>query len=399
MKSKPVRVLIVDDSALVRQALSRMLASDPELQVVGTAADAHIAQRKISELKPDVLTLDVEMPGMDGVTFLKLLMRQQPMPVVIISSITQGGSALALEALQAGAVDVLAKPNGSFSVIEDALELAQRIKGAARATVHPARSSMSFTTSMQRTTVNLTAARAVPVQPKPPMASSPTTMLRAAPAASRSLVLIGSSTGGVEALHVILTALPPDLPGILIVQHIPAVFSRTMAERFNQRCKLQVREAADGDIITPGLALIAPGGFHMMVERHFMQYKVRLNDGPPIHHQRPAVDVLFSSAVRAGLAPRSLALLLTGMGADGADGMVQLRQAGAVTCAQDEQSCVVFGMPQEAIRRGGAQHVVPLDQMAKRIVRFAAERAVADSTCQRPAAPSLANLVRQKRTE
>lgn len=357
--SAKIRVLIVDDSALVRRALTENLSRCPEIEVVGTAVDPYVARDKILLLNPDVLTLDIEMPRMDGLTFLRRLMQHRPMPVVILSSLTGAGSAKALEALQAGAVEVLQKPTGAQSAMEDHTRLVEVIKAAARARVRvPA---------------------AEPPPRRPPTAAPPPIFRVPAPGARgyepRKIILMGASTGGTEALRTILTRLSPDLPGICIVQHIPAYFSRAFAQRLNELCDLEVREARNGDIVLPGLALIAPGGFHIVLDWRGHGYGVRLNEGPQIHYQRPAVDVLFGSAAKAGAAPHALAILLTGMGTDGAASMLELHNAGARTVAQDEASSVVFGMPREAIRLGAAQTILPLDLIAPHIERFANEAA------------------------
>ena len=359
--SAKIRVLIVDDSALVRRALTENLSRCTDIEVVGTAVDPYVARDKILLLNPDVLTLDIEMPRMDGLTFLKRLMQYRPMPVVILSSLTGAGSAKALEALQAGAVDVLEKASGALSALQDHTRLVEVIKAAARARL------------------------------RPPPAESPTSRPPAAAAQARTsvvrasrgrrydphkIILMGASTGGTEALRAILTRLSADLPGICIVQHIPAFFSLAFAQRLNELCNLEVREAKNGDLVQPGLALVAPGGFHIVLDWRGHGYGVRLNEGPPIHYQRPAVDVMFGSAVKAGAAPHALSLLLTGMGSDGASSLLELRNAGARTICQDEASCVVFGMPREAIRMGAAQIVLPLDQIAPHVERFASEVAI-----------------------
>lgn len=353
----PVRVLIVDDSALVRKALTDGLSADPDIEVVGTAIDPYVARDKILQLKPDVLTLDIEMPRMDGLTFLKVLMRHHPMPVIVMSSLTTIGSHHALEALNAGAVDVIAKPGRSDAVGDATSKLAERIKAAARTRIR--------TTS--RPPPSRAARAAAPAEAGPPT-STRTEGRRYPP---RSLILIGASTGGTEAIRTILTQLPADLPGILIVQHIPAQFSLAFASRLNQLCQLEVREAREGDVVKPGLALVAPGGYHLIARWNGSHYVAGLNQGPMLHHQRPAVDALFDSAARAGASPHAFAALLTGMGADGASGMLTLHRAGAHTVAQNEESCVVFGMPREAIQIGAVNEILPLDRIALAINRFA----------------------------
>lgn len=361
----PVRVLIVDDSALVRRALTDGLSADPGIEVVGTAIDPYVARDKILQLHPDVLTLDIEMPRMDGLTFLKVLMKHYPMPVIVMSSLTTAGSAIALEALQAGAVDVVAKPGSAYAAAEEIGKLAEKIKAVARARVRAAPASSPAAAATATAAAVGAPVSVVSVTKPPPLVRGGRRY------AARALILIGASTGGTEAIKTVLTSLPPDLPGILIVQHIPAQFSLAFANRLNELCRLEVREAKNGDVVAPGLALVAPGGFHIIPRWVGSHYVLTTNTGPPVHHQRPAVDVLFDSAARAGAGPYALAVLLTGMGADGAAGMLTLRQAGATTFAQNEESCVVFGMPKEAIQLGAAQRVLPLEHIASGIDRFA----------------------------
>ncbi len=355
---RKIRVLIVDDSAVVRRYASEALAGDPEIEVVGTAEDPYVARDRLRELKPDVLTLDLEMPRMDGLTFLRLLMQSHPMPVIVMSSLSQRGSDFALEALRLGAVDFLGKP-GSYNSFGDlGPQLVAKVKAAALARVRACPPDD----------------RGVPASGSPP----PDRPFSAAPVHRnpRSVILLGSSTGGTEALRDILTRLPGNLPGIAIVQHIPATFSKAFADRLNTLCALEVREATDGDRIAPGLALIAPGGFHMMLHWSVDHYRVRVTGGPPVWHQRPAVDLLFKSAVDTGAAPHAVAGLLTGMGKDGAEGLLRLREKGAATFAQDEASCVVYGMPKAAWDCGAAQHQIPLDRIASHLIgRFEAARA------------------------
>jgi len=338
---KRTRVLVVDDSAVVRRMIADTLAADPEIEVVGTAADPYIAREKILELNPDVLTLDIEMPRMDGLTFLKILNQHRPMPVIIISSLTQAGSEIALKALEAGAVDVLAKPTSAFNLGELRDQLAYRVKGAARARLAHNRPT---------TAAHNIAAPAVTTHFSP-----------------RQLIVIGASTGGTEALKNVLTRLPDGLPGICIVQHIPPVFSKAFADRLNECCALEVREAQHGDDVRPGLALVAPGDYHMAVRWTGAGYKVILERGPMQHHVRPAVDVLFDSAVCAGKS--ALAILLTGMGVDGATGMQKMKAAGAATIAQNEETCIVYGMPRAAVELGVVDRVLPLDLIPHGILR------------------------------
>ncbi len=339
--SKRIRVLIVDDSAIVRRILSEAVASDPELEVVGTAPDAFVARDKIVSLKPDVLTLDIEMPRMDGLTFLKRLMHFHPLPVIVISSLGQSSCRVAIEALSNGAVEVLPKPGGPYSVADLRTGLTRKIRAAANA----------------RTFRN-TAKPAPPTPPRPLAAG-----VRKTSWPARSLIAIGASTGGTEAIQQVLTQLPADVPGMVITQHIPAGFSRAFANRLNEICPMAVREAADGDRVEPGLALIAPGNFHMTVESAGQGYRVAVRDGTPVCYQRPSVDVLFESVATAA-GTNAVAAILTGMGADGAQGMLRMRRAGARTLAQDETTCVVYGMPREAVRLGAAERSLPLDKIA-----------------------------------
>lgn len=338
-----IKVLIVDDSAIVRKILGDAIAAEPDLEVVGTAPDPFIARDKIVTLKPDVLTLDIEMPRMDGLTFLKKLMHHHPMPVIVISSLGQASCHATLDALRLGAVEVLAKPGGPYSVGELRMSLASKIRAAAAARVRS------------------------PAELAPPARAE-----TADPVAGRmyrpgTIIAIGASTGGTEAIQVVLEHLPANIPPIVITQHIPPVFSRAFAERLNQICPMEVKEAADGDMANPGRALIAPGNFHMLLRKSAEGYRVQVKDGPPVCYQRPSVDVMFSS-VADSVGGHAIGVLLTGMGSDGAQGMLKMRNAGARTLAQDEASSVVFGMPREAIKVGAAERVVSLSRMASAIV-------------------------------
>lgn len=377
---KTVRTLIVDDSALVRKLLSESLTKDPEIEVVGTAVDPYVARDKILKLNPDVVTLDIEMPRMDGITFLRRVMKYRPMPVIILSSLTTTGSTKAMEALQAGAVDVLAKPT-SWSYEEDHA-LAEKIKAAARANLRLIQNTVEENQEPERakpvdeapsTTAPIARTAFIP-RPSPLYANvAPKVPVSQKMANPRQIVLLGASTGGTEAIKAVLTKLPAAIPPICIVQHIPAYFSAAFANRLNSLCPFEVREAKAGDIPRPGLVLVAPGGYHMVLKWQVTHYNVELTTGPMVHHQRPAVDVMFDSAVKAGAGQNTLVILLTGMGADGAEGMLNLRKAGAFTIAQNEETCVVFGMPREAIRMGAAQHVLGLDKIAPCIQRFATQ--------------------------
>ncbi len=360
---RKIRVLIVDDSAVVRKLASDALAGDPDIEVVGTAVDPYMARDKLRELSPDVLTLDLEMPRMDGLTFLRLLMERRPMPVIVMSSLTQRGSEYALEALRLGAVDVLGKPSGSYSFGNLGPQLIAKVKTAAAARVRALAPSPAPAPAAGASAAGATPrAFASPfraVAPKAPI--DPARLRQLDP---RSVILLGASTGGTEALRDVLTHLPADLPGIAIVQHIPAMFSKAFADRLNTLCALEVREAVDGDRLAPGTALIAPGNFHLMLQWAADHYRVRVVDGPPVWHQRPAVDLLFKSAADCGAAPHAIAGILTGMGKDGAEGLKRLRDKGATTFAQDEASCVVYGMPKAAWEAGAAQIQIPLERIA-----------------------------------
>jgi two-component system, chemotaxis family, protein-glutamate methylesterase/glutaminase len=338
--SRKIRVLIVDDSAIVRKLLGEALAAEPDIEVIGTAPDPYIARDKILALAPDVLTLDIEMPRMDGLTFLRKLMVFQPMPVIVISSLAQASCQAGMDALHAGAVEVMAKPGGPYSVAELRATLATKIRAAA---------------------VSRIRSIAVP-QPTPAEPRDQTD--------PRALIAIGASTGGTQAIEVVLSGLSADTPGIVITQHIPAGFSRAFAERLNRVCPMRVVEASDGDRIQPGLALIAPGNFHMIVRECAGTYRVVVKDGPLVCYQRPSVDVLFSSVAEAA-GPHAVGSLLTGMGSDGAQGLKKMHSAGAHTIAQDESSCVVFGMPMQAIRLGAADEILPLDSIARGIANAA----------------------------
>lgn len=337
-----IRVLVVDDSAIVRKILTEALSGQPDLEVVGTAPDPYIARDKILALEPDVLTLDIEMPRMDGLTFLKKLMHFRPMPVIIISSLAQASCQTAMQALSLGAVEVLAKPGGPYSVGELRLELASKIRAAAASRVRP----------------TVPVDRAAPAAP-PRLAASQWT--------PSTVIAIGASTGGTEAIAGILPRLPQGVPGIVITQHIPAGFSRAFATRLNQMCAFEVKEAEEGDAVHPGRALIAPGDFHMLLRKSADGYRVAVKTGPRVCYQRPSVDVMFSSVAESAGA-HAVGVLLTGMGSDGAQGLLKMRQTGARTIAQDEASCVVFGMPREAIRAGAAGRVVALPGIPQAIL-------------------------------
>lgn len=339
--ARKIKVLIVDDSAIVRKLLSEALSAEPDIEVAGTAPDPYIARDKILSLEPDVLTLDIEMPRMDGLTFLKKVMRHRPMPVIVISSLGRASCDAAIDALREGAVEVMAKPGGPYSVGELRLTLANKIRAAARARVLPR----------------------VPAEKAPP----PVDREPIGTAGASRVIAIGASTGGTEAIESILTRLPEDAPGIVIAQHIPAGFSRAFAQRLNEICRMEVKEAQDGDHVGPGRALVAPGDFHMLLRRSGNGYRVEVKTGPLVCYQRPSVDVLFHS-VAGSASAHAVGVLLTGMGTDGAKGMLKMKEAGASTIAQDESSCVVFGMPREAIRLGAVDRIVPLLRVPSAIV-------------------------------
>ena len=340
-----IKVLIVDDSAIVRKILREELDKEPDIEVIGTAPDPFVARDKIVLQKPDVITLDIEMPRMDGLTFLKKIMQYHPVPVIIVSSLTPQGSQMALEAMENGAIEVLAKPGSSFSVGDMSTQLKEKIRVAAKA--------------------NLQQVRRTPVSPSPITAN----VSQALRETTQKVIAIGASTGGTEALKEVLVKMPVNIPGILVVQHMPAEFTRAFAERLNKICSIEVREAQDGDSVLNGQALIAPGNFHMFLKRSGAKYFVNIKDGPRVHHQRPAVDVLFQSVAQfAG--SNAIGVILTGMGADGAQGILRMKELGAKTIAQDEASCVVFGMPKEAIKLGAIDRVIPLDRIPQEVIRL-----------------------------
>ncbi len=340
MSASPIKVLVVDDSAIVRKIFTKELSRDPDIEIVGTAPDPYIARDKIVRFQPDVLTLDIEMPRMDGITFLRKLMHYHPLPVIVVSSLTEEGSELALEALDLGAVEVMSKPGASYTVGDMSVQLLQKIKAAARVDI-----------TRQQQQKRITPARARPL--------SRTT---------NKIVAIGASTGGTEALRVLLQSFPADGPGTLIVQHMPENFTNAFAKRLDGICPPQIKEAEDGEPVVPGKVLIAPGNYHLQLRRSGALYQAKVSSGPLVGRHRPSVEVLFNSVARyAG--KDSVAVMLTGMGSDGADAMLNVRNAGATTIAQDEDSSVVFGMPREAIARGAIDFIEPLDHITQRILQ------------------------------
>ena len=339
-----IRVLIVDDSAVVRKVFSEELSGQPDMEVVGTAPDPYVARDKIVQLKPDVVTLDIEMPRMDGLTFLRKLMKHYPLPVIIVSSLTKKGGVLALEAMESGAVDVICKPGEAYSVGEMGVQLADKIRAAAAVRIEDLRRRL------------LKPERQAALISRKSLAES-----------THKVIAIGSSTGGTEALKQVLINLPVTTPGIMIVQLMPQHFTASFAQRLDSLCKISVKEAEDGDAVLPGRALVAPGNYHMVMRRSGARYYVNVKTGPLVCHQRPAVEVLFNSVAAYGGA-NAIGVILTGMGKDGARGMLKMHEAGARTIAQDEASCVVFGMPREAIAAGGVDMVVPLDQIGQTLL-------------------------------
>lgn len=351
------RVLIVDDSAVVRQVLTELLKSDPQIEVIGTAADPIFALEKMQKDWPDVIVLDVEMPRMDGITFLRKLMAEHPTPVVICSTLTEKGAETTMQAMSAGAVDIITKPKiGLKQFLNDAIqEITRAVKAAAGANV-------KYMATMT------TAATAKSAKPKLTADAilAPVGAHAMAETTDR-VIAIGTSTGGTQALEVVLTALPRVCPGIVIVQHMPEKFTAAFASRLNGLCEIEVREAQNGDRVIPGRALIAPGGKHMLLRRSGAQYVVDVIDGPVVNRHRPSVDVLFRSVAKCA-GKNAIGIIMTGMGDDGAAGLLEMKQAGAATVAQDEATCVVYGMPKEAVKRGAADKIMPLEKIAGIIV-------------------------------
>lgn len=350
-----IKVLIVDDSALVRQTLSEIISSDPELEVLGTAADPYFAARKMAEETPDVITLDIEMPRMDGLTFLRKLMAQHPIPVVIISSLTSRATEMGMRALEYGAVELITKPqvNTKAFLEESKIIICDAIKAAARSRV--ARRKITEPPVVEP---KHTADVIIPRQAG--AATSITT--------TEKVIAVGASTGGTEAIALFLQAMPVDCPGIVIVQHMPEKFTTSFANRLNDICKITVKEAQNGDAVLPGQALIAPGNYHMLLKRSGARYFVEVTQGPLVNRHRPSVDVLFRSTARfAG--QNAIGIIMTGMGDDGAKGLLEMKESGAYTIAQDEKSCVVYGMPREAVKLDAAAAILPLAEIAPHIIQ------------------------------
>ncbi|MFN8138450.1 MAG: chemotaxis response regulator protein-glutamate methylesterase [Fimbriimonadales bacterium] len=334
-----IKVLVVDDSAIVRRVLSEELSKHADIEVVGTAVDPYVARDKIVRLNPDVITLDIEMPRMDGLTFLAKLMKHHPVPVVVVSSLTPKNSEMAMRALSLGAVEVLCKPDSQFSAPDVGKSLARAVRAASAAVLKPIGGDVD-----QKQLLH------TPIE------------------TTHKLLTIGASTGGTVAIENVLKRLPRTTPGTLITQHMPAGFTEAFAKRLDSICEMTVREAKDKDNVVPGTALIAPGDKHMVLARDGARYIVRVKDGPRVHHQRPAVDPLFQSVAELA-GSNAIGVILTGMGADGAEGLLRLRESGAFTIAQDQASCVVFGMPREAIAMGAACEVLPLSEIPERVMR------------------------------
>ncbi|QYY29642.1 chemotaxis response regulator protein-glutamate methylesterase [Cupriavidus pinatubonensis] len=343
MTAAKIKVLCVDDSALIRSLMTEIINSQPDMEVVGTAPDPLVAREMIKQLNPDVLTLDVEMPRMDGLDFLERLMRLRPMPVLMVSSLTERGSEITMRALELGAVDFVTKPKLGIrdGLMEYTDTIADKIRAASRARVRQAPQAASGTPA--------------------------TPMLRSPLLSTEKLIILGASTGGTEAIKDFLMPLPPDSPAVLIVQHMPAGFTRSFAQRLDGLCRITVKEAQHGERVLPGYAYIAPGDSHLRLARSGANYVAHLSQEAPVNRHRPSVDVLFDSAAEHG-GKNVIGVILTGMGKDGAKGMLRMREAGAYNLAQDESTCIVFGMPKEAIAAGGVHEVVPLHSMTQRVM-------------------------------
>lgn len=345
-----IKVLIIDDSAMIRKVFEQELSKDPEIEVVGTAPDPIVGRDKIVYLKPDVITLDIEMPRMDGLTFLGKLMQHYPIPVVVVSSLAKKGGDVALKAMELGAVEVLSKPGSAYSVGDMSEQLIEKVKAASKVKVYKRTEQPQVLTREQSS----------------PMVAS------MAVKTTNKIIAIGASTGGTEALKEVISRLPANAPPVVIVQHMPQNFTKAFADRLNSICQVQVKEAVDGEYLATGKVLIAPGNQHMEIRRSGINYYVTLFDGPMMFHQRPAVEILFNSVAKyAG--QNAVGAILTGMGKDGAQGLLNMRQAGANTVAQDEKTSIVFGMPKEAIDIGAAQVIKPLQSIAQTLLDFCSQ--------------------------
>lgn len=368
---RKLKVLIVDDSAIVRQTLTEIINSDPMLEVMATASDPFYAVKKIQEEVPDVITLDVEMPRMDGLTFLKKIMSQHPLPVVIISSLTANGTLSGIKALEYGAVEIITKPQLDVKgfIEESRISICEAVKAAAHARVSRKSGSEIVSPNYPKHDGEIGHKRVVDntVVPVAPKLSADAVIAKVVSKSmietTEVVISVGASTGGTEALREFLTALPYDCPGIVVVQHMPEKFTKSFADRLNELCRISVKEAENGDAVIRGRALIAPGNFHTLLKRSGARYYVEVKEGPLVNRHRPAVDVLFRSTARyAG--KNAIGVIMTGMGDDGAKGLLEMKEAGAMTIAQDEASCVVFGMPKEAIKLGAADNILPLNKIA-----------------------------------
>jgi len=348
-----IKVLIVDDSAVVRKVLTEELSKFSDINVVGTAPDAYVAREKIVKLMPDVITLDIEMPRMDGLTFLEKLMKHFPLPVVIVSSLAPKNSDNAIKAMSLGAVEIVNKTGSQYSLPDVAGNLVRAIRNAAGAKVFAK---------------NTPASKASEIKPAP--FKSPLSDIKLQ--TTHKIIAIGASTGGTQATEAVLKTLQPDSPAIVIVQHMPEGFTKFYAKRLNEVCPIEVREAKDEDYLVPGVALLAPGGMHMLLQKSGARYFVKLKDGPPVHHQKPSVDVLFQSVARAA-GKNAVGVILTGMGSDGAEGLLEMHKAGAYTIAQDEKTCVVYGMPKEAVNAGAVSQSLPLESIAQAMIEAASK--------------------------
>ncbi len=355
MGNRKIRVLVIDDSALIRSVMKEIIDREKDMECVGAAPDPLVAREMIKSLNPDVLTLDVEMPKMDGLDFLERLMRLRPMPVVMVSTLTERGSNITFRALELGAVDFVSKPKMDIArgMEEYAIDITDKIRAAAQSHVHAKKAAPPMVVQEKLSADAIL----------PSVAGRFST--------TEKLIIIGASTGGTEAIKDVLTRLPADVPGILVTQHMPENFTKSFAERLNTLCKISVKEAEHNERVLPGYAYIAPGHSHLLLKRSGANYMTELNQGPPVNRHRPSVDVLFRSAANVAGA-NALGVILTGMGKDGAQGLLEMKQAGSFTIAQDEATCVVFGMPREAIAVGGASEVLPLQNIARRTLEYLA---------------------------